>query len=70
MIHKDDTSSQSIKEIHPQMKKILALAIGLGLVLGTVSFAQDKMDDSKKSTDKKSKKKKKSDTKTDDTKKM
>jgi hypothetical protein len=26
------------------MKKILALAIGLGVVLGTVSFAQDKMD--------------------------
>ncbi len=34
------------------MKKILALAIGLGIVLGTVSFAQDKMDD-KKTTEKK-----------------
>ena len=30
------------------MKKILALAIGFGLVLGTVSFAQDKMDDTTK----------------------
>lgn len=47
------------------MKKILALAIGLGLVLGTVSFAQDKMDTTK--TTKKSKKSKKS-TKTDTTK--
>jgi hypothetical protein len=47
------------------MKKILALAIGVGLVLGTVSFAQDKMDD--KSTEKKkTKKKKKTDTKTED----
>jgi hypothetical protein len=52
------------------MKKILALAIGLGVVLGTVSFAQDKMDkmdDSKKTDTKKSKKKsKKTDTKTED----
>ena len=46
------------------MKKILALAIGVGLVLGTVSFAQDKMDDKK--TEKKAKKKKKTaDDKTD-----
>ena len=44
------------------MKKILALAIGIGLVLGTVSFAQDKMDDKKTE----SKKKKKKSTKTDD----
>jgi hypothetical protein len=44
------------------MKKILALAIGFGLVLGTVSFAQDKTDDKK--TEKKSKKNKKN--KTDD----
>lgn len=49
------------------MKKILALAIGFGLVLGTVSFAQDKMDDTTKKTDKKSKKSKK---KTDTEKKM
>ncbi|MDE3198364.1 MAG: hypothetical protein KGN84_18590 [Acidobacteriota bacterium] len=47
------------------MKKILAFAIGLGLVLGTVSFAQDKMDDSKK-TEKKKGKKKKSDNKKED----
>jgi hypothetical protein len=46
------------------MKKFLAFAIGLGLVLGTVSFAQDKTDDTSKT--KKSKKKKKSD-KTDST---
>jgi hypothetical protein len=38
------------------MKKILALAIGVGIVLGTVSFAQDKMDD-KKMEKKKGKKK-------------
>ncbi len=41
------------------MKKILALAIGFGIVLGTVSFAQDKMDDTTKSTTKKKKKKSK-----------
>jgi hypothetical protein len=53
------------------MKKILALAIGLGLVLGTVSFAQDKMDDSKKTdTKKKSKKSKKTDDKKMEDKKM
>lgn len=48
------------------MKKILAFGIGLGIVLGTVSFsfAQDTTDTSKKM----SKKKKKSDT-TDTTKK-
>ena len=43
------------------MKKILALAIGFGLVLGTVSFAQDKMADTTK-TEKKKKSKKKTDT--------
>jgi uncharacterized protein HemX len=61
MIHKDDQSSESNKEIH-RMKKFLALAIGLGLAIGTVSFAQDKTDDSKKTDDsgKKKKKKKKS----------
>ena len=51
------------------MKKILALAIGVGLVLGTVSFAQDKMDD-KKTTEKKKKGKKKTDDKKMDDKKM
>ncbi len=45
------------------MKKILALAIGFGIVLGTVSFAQDKMDDTTKKSD--SKKKKKKSTSTD-----
>jgi hypothetical protein len=48
------------------MKKILALAIGLGLVLGTVSFAQDKMDDKKTTEKKKTSKKKKDTTKTED----
>ena len=42
------------------MKKILALAIGLGLVLGTVSFAQDKTDTTK--TEKKKTSKKNTDT--------
>ena len=46
------------------MKKILALAIGMGLVLGTVSFAQDKMTDTTK-TKKSKKSKKKTDTSTD-----
>jgi hypothetical protein len=51
------------------MKKLMIMALGLGLALGSVSFAQDagKMDDTKKSEKKKGKKKdKKSDTKTDD----
>ena len=54
------------------MKKLLIVAMGLGLALGTVSFAQDsgKMDDTKKSEKKKHKKAKKGDAKTDDTKKM
>ena len=47
------------------MKKILALAIGLGLVLGTVSFAQDKMSDTTKTSKKSKKSKKKTDTSTD-----
>jgi hypothetical protein len=51
------------------MKKILALAIGFGLVLGTVSFAQDKMDD-KKTEKKKGKKGKKTDDKKMEDKKM
>ena len=50
------------------MKKILTLAIGVGLVLGTVSFAQDKMDTKtgteKTKKSKKSKKSTKTDTKT------
>jgi hypothetical protein len=40
------------------MKKLAALAIGLGLILGTVSFGQDTTDTTKKS-EKKTKKKKK-----------
>jgi hypothetical protein len=38
------------------MKKLLAIAVGLGLFLGTVSFAQDdKKDDAKKMSKKKKK---------------
>jgi hypothetical protein len=44
------------KEIY-EMKKIAAIAIGIGLLLGTVSFAQDTTDTTKK-TEKKGKKKK------------
>ena len=39
------------------MKKFIVAAIGLGLMLSTVSFGQDKMDDKK--MDKKMEKKKK-----------
>jgi hypothetical protein len=41
------------------MKKLLVLALGLGIVLGTVSFAQDTTD---KKMEKKGKKKKTDDT--------
>jgi hypothetical protein len=44
------------------MKKLLVFALGLGIVLGTVSFAQDTTDTSKKMS---KKGKKKSDTTTD-----
>jgi hypothetical protein len=64
IILKDEISSELKKGDHPQMKKILAIAIGFGLVLGTVSFAQDKMTDTTK-TEKKSKKKSKKETSTD-----
>ncbi len=37
------------------MKKLIALAIGLGIVLGTVSFAQDTTDTTKKMKKKKKK---------------
>ena len=40
------------------MKKILATMIGLGLVLSTVSFAQDKMGDKPVKKEMKAKKKK------------
>ena len=43
------------------MKKLIAMTIGLGLVLGTVSFAQD----ADKKTEKKKGKKKKTDDKGD-----
>jgi len=63
-----DESIVKNKEIS-RMKKILALAIGFGLVLGTVSFAQDKMADTTKTEKKSKKSKKKTDTSTE-TKKM
>ena len=42
------------------MKKILVFALGLGIVLGTVSFAQDTTDTSKKAMKSKKTKKTKS----------
>jgi hypothetical protein len=45
------------------MKKLLVFALGLGIVLGTVSFAQDTTDTSKKAMkSKKTKKTKSTDT--------
>jgi hypothetical protein len=44
------------------MKKLLVFALGLGIVLGTVSFAQDTTDTSKKAMKKKGKKTKSTDT--------
>ena len=41
------------------MKKFIVAAIGLGLMLSTVSFAQDKMGDKKMEKKKKTSKKKK-----------
>jgi len=32
------------------MKKLMVLALGLGIAFGSVSFAQDKMDDKKMDT--------------------
>lgn len=40
------------------MKKIMILALGLGMALGSVSFAQDKMADTKTDTSKPKKAKK------------
>jgi hypothetical protein len=50
------------------MKKLMTLAIGLGLVLGTVSFAAPKDDEKKTTTEKpkKAKKTKKTDEKKTD----
>jgi hypothetical protein len=54
------------------MKKLMMLALGLGLVLGTVSFAQDapKTDDKAKPAKKKKAKKPAADKKAADDKKM
>jgi hypothetical protein len=71
MIPKDDISSDS-KE-NPEMKKLLVAALGLGIALGTVSFAaqQDTSStDTGKASKKKHKKNKKSDTTSSSDKKM
>jgi hypothetical protein len=48
------------------MKKLMTLMLGLSLAMGaTAVFAQDKMDDTKKTTDKKAKKAKKAKKTTD-----
>jgi hypothetical protein len=57
MIRSGSTSPKFFKELY-NMKKILALAIGLGLVLGTVSFAQDTKKEESKTSKKKGGKKK------------
>lgn len=51
----ETASFKSRKEIYKTMKKLLVFAIGLGIVLGTVSFAADDTG----TTTKKSKKSKK-----------
>ena len=43
------------------MKKLLVIALGLGIALGTISFAQDTTKDGDKKTQKKTKKKKTAD---------
>jgi hypothetical protein len=43
------------------MKKLLVIALGLGIALGTISFAQDTTKDGDKNTQKKTKKKKTAD---------
>ena len=54
MLFLDGTSSDSSKEI-TTMKKLAIIALGLGLMMGTVSFAAQE-----KKTEKKAKKAKKS----------
>lgn len=54
------------KEIPDTMKKLVVMMIGLGLVLGSVSFAQDTKDTTK--TEKKAKKAKKAKKTTTETK--
>ena len=54
MLLRDDTSSDNFKEIIT-MKKFAIIALGLGLMMGTVSFAAQE-----KKTEKKAKKAKKS----------
>ena len=43
------------------MKRLLVIALGLGIALGTISFAQDTTKDGDKKTQKKTKKKKTAD---------
>jgi hypothetical protein len=58
MILKTEHRPISVKENHPNMKKLLVLVLGFGIALGTVSFsfAQDTSGTTKK--EKKGKKKK------------
>jgi hypothetical protein len=55
-MHKDDPSSNPSRRI-TRMKKLLIIALGLGIALGSVSFAQDDKKDEKKSEKKKKGKK-------------
>lgn len=58
-VFKRPYSRESIKEI--QMKKLMTVLLGLSFVIGTatVTFAQDKKEETKKETKKKTKKAKK-----------
>ncbi len=58
----ETASFKSRKEIYKTMKKLLVCAIGLGIVLGSVSFAADDTATTKKT--KKSKKTKSTDANT------
>lgn len=51
-------STSYFKENLTPMKKLMILALGLGMALGSVSFAQDKMADTKTDTSKPKKAKK------------
>jgi hypothetical protein len=70
MIPKDDTSSDSKGE-PPKMKKLLLAALGLGIALGSISFAaQDQTTDKTTTTKTKKHKKNKKSSDTTNTNKM
>ena len=59
--HPETSSPRNAVEItrrFTQMKKLMVLALGLGIAFGSVSFAQDKMDDKKMDSSKMEGKKK------------